>query len=115
LTSDHVYLIHISECIARVRSYVAGGRDRFMSDTMIQDAVLHNLQTLAESTQRLSNQIKATRPDVPWKDLSDFRNVMVHGYTGVDLTEVWGIIEKDLDPLDAAIVAMARSDGVTSL
>jgi uncharacterized protein with HEPN domain len=73
------------------------------------------MQTLAESTQRLSNAIKSTRPEVPWKDLSDFRNVMVHGYMGVDLPEIWNIIEKDLTPLEKAISEMARAEGLTGI
>jgi len=35
-------------------------------------------QTLAESSQRLSEDIKAQYPVVDWKGLAGFRNVLVH-------------------------------------
>jgi len=47
---DRLYLIHIGECLARIESYITGGKDAFFASTLIQDAVLRNLQTLAEST-----------------------------------------------------------------
>jgi uncharacterized protein with HEPN domain len=49
---DRLYLIHITECIEQIERYSASGRDAFLSDTMIQDAVLRNLHTVSESTQR---------------------------------------------------------------
>jgi uncharacterized protein with HEPN domain len=50
---DQLYLIHISECIQHIEKYIgAGGRDAFMASGPIQDAVIRNLQTLAESATR---------------------------------------------------------------
>ena len=64
MKDDRLYLIHIDECIARIEQYTVGGRDEFLRSTLIQDAVLRNLQVLAESTQRLSDPLKAQYPRV---------------------------------------------------
>ena len=32
-----------------------------------------------------------------------FRNVLVHDYFGVDLDEVWTVVERDLPPLKRAL------------
>ena len=74
---------------------------------MVQDAVVRNLQTLAESTQRLSASLKATEPDVPWDSIAGFRNVLVHNYLGIDLELVWNVVETDLPELKSAIERMA--------
>jgi uncharacterized protein with HEPN domain len=55
---ERLYLIHIRECIARIEQYTAEGREAFFADTKTQDAVLRNLQTLAASSQRLSEELK---------------------------------------------------------
>jgi uncharacterized protein with HEPN domain len=89
----------MGECIERIREYTAGDRSRFEASRLVQDAVVRNLQTLAESSQRLSDDIKATEPQVPWRELAGFRNVIVHGYLGIDLTAVWLVIERDLPAL----------------
>ena len=50
----------------------------------MQRAVERVLQTLAESTQRLSKEIKATEPHMPWEEIAGFRNAIVHGYLHID-------------------------------
>ena len=67
------------------------------------DAVLRNLQTLAESTQRLSAPAKERQPQVPWREISAFRNVLVHDYLGVNANRIWNIVMSDVPPLKRAI------------
>jgi uncharacterized protein with HEPN domain len=67
-----------------------------MSSTMEQNAVVRNLQVMTESTQRLSKELKSKYPDVEWKALNGFRNVLTHDYLGLNLKRVWEIISNDL-------------------
>lgn len=97
------------ECVERIREYTAGDRNLFETSRLVQDAVIRNLQTLTESSQRLSDPIKATEPQAPWRELAGFRNVIVHGYLGIDLAAIWLVVEQDLPPLLAALDRMAAS------
>jgi len=106
MKDDRLYLIHISECIERIERYTAAGRAAFFADTMTQDAVLRNLHTLSESTQRLSDALKARHPEVDWPSIVAFRNVIVHDYLDVDLAQIWDIVEHDLPDFKRAIAAM---------
>jgi uncharacterized protein with HEPN domain len=85
MKDDTVYLRHILECINRIEGNTAEGKDRSMDPHTLQDAIPRNLQTMAESTQRLSNDLKATQPQVEWDRVAAFRNVLVHAYLGTDL------------------------------
>ncbi len=109
ISRDNLYLIHIRECLTRVAEYTSGGRDEFMNDTRTQDAVLRNLQIMGESTQRLSETLKAAHPQVQWRDLAAFRNILVHNYLGMDLAQIWQIITDDLPPFEQQIDAMMQS------
>src|SRR5947209_3346110 len=100
---DRLYLIHIRECIDRIRTYTIAGREVFLSETLIQDAVVRNLQVLAESTQRLSEALKQSHPQIDWRGIKGFRNVVVHDYLGIDIKRVWDSVENDLAPLKATI------------
>ena len=65
MKDDKLYLIHISECIERIESYVKGiDKETFMNSSIIQDAVIRNLQVMSESTQRLSDGIKEKYSDI---------------------------------------------------
>lgn len=73
-------LEHIQESIDRVREYTAGERCVFFGSRLVQEAVIRNLQMLAESTQRLSEPLRNTEADVPWRGIAGFCNVLTHGY-----------------------------------
>ncbi len=103
MRDDTVYLRHILECIRRIERHVAGGRDPFFASDLLQDATLRNLQTLSEATQRLSEATKATQPQIPWAQIAAFRNVLVHNYLGIDLEQIWTVIQRDIPPLKQAV------------
>jgi uncharacterized protein with HEPN domain len=102
--ADLVYLSHMIECINRVFEYCEGGESSFRQSRLIQDAVIRNLQTMAESSQRLSESTKAIASDVPWRAISGFRNIIVHDYLGVDLDMVWQVVSSELPLLQAALL-----------
>jgi uncharacterized protein with HEPN domain len=82
-----------------VEEYTSEGLEQFLSDKKTQDAVLRNLQILAESTQRISPELKNAHSEIDWRGISGFRNVLVHDYLGVNLITVWGIIEGPIKDL----------------
>jgi uncharacterized protein with HEPN domain len=96
---DRLYVDHILECIMDVAEFTREGKYAFFSDKKTQQAVLRTLQTLAESTQRLSRSLKSGHAEVNWVAIAGFRNIVVHDYLGVDLDQVWQIAEKDLPEL----------------
>ncbi len=64
MKDDRVYLRHILRCISRIEQYTAAGRESFLSSHLIQDGVIRNVQTMAESSQRLSEGIRVSHPEV---------------------------------------------------
>lgn len=111
MKDQRVYLRHIQRCIRRIDEYTEGGRDAFLASPIVQDATLRNLQTIAESTQRLSDDLKAKHAEVDWQALSGFRNVLVHDYLGIDLEQVYDSIEKHLPGLLKAIESLLLEAG----
>jgi len=103
---DRLHLIHIKECIENIQAYTAEGRGAFFADAKTQDAVLRRLQTLGESSRRLSDGLKNEHPGVDWRGIAAFRNVVVHDYLGIDFKQVWDIVESDLPALKDEVAVM---------
>jgi uncharacterized protein with HEPN domain len=104
MKEDIVYLEYILQCIDAIEEYSQGSKERFIDNLLVQDAVLRRLQTLAESTQRLSTTVKEKMPNIDWRSISGFRNILVHDYLGgIDLDIVWEVIDKYLPDLEIAI------------
>lgn len=103
------YAQHILDAIAKIRRIVARGDLR--EDEVLYDATLRNLQTLSEATQHLPEFIKQRHPAIPWKQISGFRNILVHDYLGrIDPQTVLGVIEQHLSPLEATVQAILASE-----
>lgn len=94
-----VYIEHMQDSILRIDEYVES-KAHFYDSRLVQDAVIRNLQVMAESSQRLSDEIKSRHPDIPWDDISGFRNILVHDYLGIDLDVIWSVVEQELPRLE---------------
>ena len=100
-----LYGLHILDGIEKIRRIQSRGS--LSCDVVLFDAALRNLQTLSEATQRLPEELKAVHPEVPWNDISGFRNILVHDYLGeIDAITVESIISDHLEPLRTAVTRM---------
>lgn len=108
MKQSQLYLIHIGECLQRIEEYTGGDRQKFIRNTLVQDAVLRNLETMGESVKQFPEEWKATEPEIEWVKIGNFRNVLAHEYLGVNLDIVWGIIELYLPDLKHAIECMSK-------
>jgi uncharacterized protein with HEPN domain len=104
--ADQLHLTYILECISNVEELTASGRSAFETAKHDRAAALYYLQTMAESTQRQSEQIKAPHPEVDWLGISGFRNRLVHGYLDVNVDILWSVIENSLPELKVAAEQM---------
>jgi uncharacterized protein with HEPN domain len=66
MTKDpRVYLAHILECVERVERFTADGRERFLRDAMVQDAVLRNFEVIGEAAKRLRDDYRTAHRRSP--------------------------------------------------
>ena len=89
MSEDRSYLLHIRDAIEKIFAYTAEGRNRFFAETMVQDAVIRNLEVIGEATKQLSQSTREEHPDIPWKNIAGMRDLLIHRYFGVDLNAVW--------------------------
>ncbi len=78
MKDDTVYLKHIRDAIARIESYTTGGRKTFYRDTMVQDAVIRNLEVIGEAVKNLSLDLRRRFPAIPWRSITALRKVLIH-------------------------------------
>lgn len=104
---DAALLEHMLAMVRRIEEHTKCGKDAFLASDLHQDAVLRNLHTLTETTQRLSPTLKARHPEIEWAKLAAFRNVVVHDYLGIDLELVWAVVENDVPRLKASLVTIS--------
>lgn len=99
MKDDKLYVIQILERLDRIQRYSSSGKEAFLASEIAQDAVTRNFEIIGEATKRISARLREAHPEVPWKRMAGFRDVLIHNYMGTDLNEVWRIIEHDMPGL----------------
>ncbi len=105
-----VYAHHILDVAAKIQRIQ--GRGDLTQDEVLYDATVRNLQTLSEATQMLPEELKKQFPAIPWREISGFRNILVHNYLGdIDALTVQAVVDRHLPSLIASVQAMVANDG----
>jgi uncharacterized protein with HEPN domain len=97
---DRERLEHILAAIDRVARYTSGKTyDDLVADDMMYYAVVKNIEIIGEAANLLTKEFRDDHPEVPWRDIVDMRNVLVHGYYTTSPLFIWETYTKDLPVL----------------
>lgn len=100
----NLFIQDILESIKDIESFSKGlTKEKFISDKLKQNAIIRSLEVIGEATKNIPNSFREKYPDIPWKKITGFRDILSHAYFGVSMERVWNIIEKDLSILKKEI------------
>jgi uncharacterized protein with HEPN domain len=103
MNRDLTYISQIIEAIAKVDKYTTEGKYSFLSSSLIQDAVIRNIEIIGEIAKRVSQDFKTRNYDVPWKKMAGIRDVLIHDYDSIDLDIVWNVVEFELPKIKLSL------------
>ena len=107
VSDSQLYLVQMLDNIERIRLWTSGHTlETYRANLMLRDAVERCLERISEASRRLSQEVKATQPHIPWRKVADIGNVLRHEYDDVADTEVWRIVVDDLTALRSAVQSM---------
>ena len=96
---------HIDECIEHINDYLRGKSFEDMkADIMCFHAVVYNIMIIGEAANLLTKDFRERHSEVPWRDIVDMRNALVHGYITTNASLVWDTYTNDLPLLKSKIV-----------
>lgn len=106
MRQDRERILDILGSIERIRRHASSGRERFEADELVQVWVIHHIEILGEAARGVSQALRESHPEVPWREMAGMRNVLSHHYFGIDVERVWTTVERDLPRLEAQLVAI---------
>lgn len=93
---DEAAFDDIVQAATSILRYTRGKKRAFATDAILQDAVVRRFEVMGEAVKRLSSEFRAAHPEIPWRQIAGFRDVLIHGYDEVRPHEVWAIVEGPL-------------------
>lgn len=105
----HAYVAHILDAISAIESYAHDHTyDQFLESPWDQAALLRHLEIIGEAANHVPQEVKGRYMHIPWRRMSDFRNMLIHQYFAVDPSLVWEIIGKDIPTLKKDITDLQK-------
>ena len=100
----------ILEAIAEIDTLLKGvDLERFSVDKACRMATERYLEIVCEAARNIPNEVKQDAPNIDWRRMNDFANLLRHAYHATKVDIVWDIIEKHLPPLKAFVELRTRS------
>jgi uncharacterized protein with HEPN domain len=100
MSRDDTYLVDILESARIALHYVADKSwEEFEVDIQCQDAVLRRIEIIGEAARHISPQTRKKYPQIPWREMTVLRNLVIHEYDVVDINQVWDTAQNKLPAL----------------
>ncbi len=107
--SYKLFVEDILDAITKIERYIKDlSYEDFQQDTMSIDAVIRNLEIIGEAARNIPTSIQKKYKEVPWNRMIGLRNIVIHGYFGIDLSIIWKIITKNLPETKPLILKMLK-------
>ena len=101
-------IINHCESIDRAKEYFGNSQDSFLNNEYYQNSCLFSFIQIGENVKRLSGELTEQYNTIRWKDIAGFRDYIAHNYGYIEMSRVWGIIEKSLPELLETCKTMIR-------
>lgn len=99
----------ILDSAASIRAYIAAvDAEGFAADDLRFDAVVRRFEVIGEAVKRLPSELTGREPQVPWRAIAGFRDVLAHAYFEIDSSVVWNSATVHLPVLVAACERLKR-------
>jgi uncharacterized protein with HEPN domain len=106
-----IFLKDILENISLIYEFIGDMEyEQFKTDKKTVFAVCRCLEIIGEAVNLIPDDIKSQYKVIPWQDIKNFRNIVVHKYWDIDVETVWDIIQNELEPLDEEIKKICEKE-----
>ena len=97
MKTDEIFLTHIlTRCQKIISVTSAMSYDEFLENQDAQDVVIRSFEIIGEATTHLSEKCRDEHSDIPWREMKQFRNVLIHQYFRLDTRQVWSVSRNDI-------------------
>jgi uncharacterized protein with HEPN domain len=106
---DKQRVIHILEAINLIEEFLLDKNfQEFKTSKLHQSAVERQLEIIGEASSVISESVKNAFPEVDWKPIKSFRNIIANEYFGVSFQILWGVVEKELPLLKIQMMTILK-------
>ena len=103
------YLIDVISSMEKTQDFILNmNYEDFIKDEKTVLATIRLLEIIGEASKRIPENIRKLNPDIPWKDMSGMRDILIHDYFGIDYETVWLTVNEKIPRILPLIKNLAK-------
>lgn len=106
------HISDILEYIGYIEEFIvddASNKDT-LKDKRTELAIIRCFEVIGEATKRIDQDFKTKYPQVPWKQMAGFRDVLIHDYERLLPEMIWKTVKDDLPPLKQQLLEILKNE-----
>ncbi len=108
---DPSHIADIHQAAKQIQLFLEGvDKEQFDGSSLIQSAVIRQIEIIGEAVKRLSPSFRAAHTDIPWRQMAGMRDLLIHAYDHVDIDEVWNAAQSDIPAIISRIAPLIQED-----
>lgn len=94
---DDLLIADILNCCSNIEEYIGSASyEEFINDKKTVDAVVRNFEIIGEASKLISDELKLANSLIEWRMMTDFRNILIHDYFGIDYEVLWQSVKESI-------------------
>ena len=99
LDTDKNRLFHMVQAAEQAIAYAEQHNiEEVKNSPPLQHLLIRNLEILGEAAARVTTEFREAHPEIPWRNMIDMRNRLIHAYFDTNLNIIWETVQKSLPP-----------------
>lgn len=108
---DAIRVHHILDSARKAAVFIRGkSREVMDTDEVLTLALVRLLEVIGEASTGITESLRAKYPEIPWREMANTRNRLIHGYFEINYDLVWETVTKELPPLIRQLKSVLREE-----
>lgn len=109
MRTEELYLSDIVEACDAIEIFIAGlSKDTVLGNDLILSAVIRKFEIIGEACSKLPSELHEDHPEIDWRAIIGFRNILAHQYFYSNLDIIWEAASQRIGPLKEHVEAILR-------
>ena|SRR5437016_7197802 len=109
MRTEELYLRDIVEACDAIEMFIGGlPKDIVLGTDLILSAVVRKFEIIGEACSKLPSELRDEHPEIDWRAIIGFRNILAHQYFSSNLDIIWEAASQRVGPLKEHVEAILR-------
>lgn len=106
---DRIRVQHMLDACQDALDFLEGHiADELEENRMLLLAIVKCVEIIGEAASRVSDELRDSTPQIPWRKIVAMRNRLIHGYFDINSKIIWRTVSEEIPELIAPLKELLK-------